>query len=61
MDTELQQRFNDALALIQTLKNLVFKDKPKAGLDPTFYHTGTYEGDIFLYETINSFIEQNNG
>ena len=29
-------------------------DKPPKGLDPTFYHTGTYEGDLELWNRIES-------
>ena len=29
-------------------------DKPPKGLDPTFYHTGTYEGDLELWNRIDS-------
>ena len=29
-----------------------FSSKPPKGLDPTFYHTGSYEGDTEQYEEL---------
>jgi len=46
----------DNIAQIEELSNEEIKllvsfipDKPVAGLDPTFYHTLTYKGDLELY------------
>lgn len=34
-----------------------FSSEPPKGLDPTFYHTGSYEGDMKQYERLKSLVE----
>jgi len=37
---------------IKFLLSFAPKNKPPEGLDPTFYHTLTYKGDLKLWERI---------
>lgn len=43
--------------MLGTLALLGLHTEPPKGLDPTFYHTGTYKGDMNIWEMIQSIKE----
>lgn len=45
------------LALEIALLATYFSSKPSKGLDPTFYHTLSYEGDMEQYEKLEKMVK----
>ena len=54
MDNKLKQD-------IKFLLSFAPVDEPPKGLDPTFYHTLSYKGDLALWERIEGIKESING
>lgn len=46
------------LAIEMCLLAPYFKSEPPKGLDPTFYHTLSYEGDMAKYERLRSLVNR---
>lgn len=46
---------------IKFLLSFCLQDKPPEGLDPTFYHTHNFKGDMGLWERMEKIIEKSKG